>query len=216
MKAARSKPFLELGGVPVIIHTLRKFEQCSAIDHCIVVLPSEQAAEFLSLANKYGLRKISRVVSGGQERQDSVYKGLSAIESNKVEVVAVHDGVRPFVTPDQIAAVVEKAKQSGAAILAVPAVDTIKQVAGGKIIATLERSRIYHAQTPQAFRYPIIREAYERAQAEGVLATDDASLVERLGAPVYIVEGSPNNIKITRPSDLAIAELILKENQLLS
>ena len=157
------------------------------------------------------MRKVSRVVAGGSERQESVSKGLQAINSPNAEIVVVHNAVRPFVSVSQIIEVIERAKAVGAALLALPVTDTVKEVTDGIVARTLDRRQIYLAQTPQAFRIDLLREAHRRANKENLLATDDAALVEGLGVPVAIVEGSPQNIKITRPSDLALGEMILKE-----
>lgn len=208
---SRAKQFLELAGVPIIIHTLRRFEECELIHQIVVILPAENVSGFLDIASKYGLRKIVRVVAGGNERQESVAKGLQSINSPKAEIVIVHDGVRPFVTVAQIIESIEKAKEFGAAIVALPVTDTVKQVADGMIERTLDRRQIYLAQTPQAFKIDLLREAHRKAADANLLATDEAALVERLGAQVAIVEGSAQNIKITRRSDLALAEMILKE-----
>jgi 2-C-methyl-D-erythritol 4-phosphate cytidylyltransferase len=211
MQADRAKQMLELRGKPLLFHTLDRFEQCEAIDQIILVLQPDMTTEVLALISRYGLKKISRVVAGGPTRQDSVYRGIQVLAADSVGVVAIHDAARPFVRPSEIEAVVARAKVTGAALMALPATDTIKQVKSGRVQKTLERRRIYHAQTPQAFRFSIIQEAYSRAQAEGFTATDDSQLVERLGTRVTIVEGSPLNIKITRPLDLKLAEAILVE-----
>jgi 2-C-methyl-D-erythritol 4-phosphate cytidylyltransferase len=157
------------------------------------------------------LRKITRVITGGSERQESVAKGLQAINNPNSKIVIVHDGVRPFVTVQQIIEVIDRAKESGAAMLALPVTDTVKEVTDGVVTRTLDRKHIYLAQTPQAFRIDLLREAHRKASVDNVMATDDAALVERLGATVAVVEGSPHNIKITRKQDLAMAELIMKE-----
>ena len=211
MHADRAKQMIELGGVPLLVHTLRRFECCSAVDQVILVLQPDLTTEMLGLASRYNLIKIRRIVAGGAERQDSVYRGLQVIDPNSAGIVAIHDAVRPFVTPDQISSVFERAAQKGAALLAVPAIDTIKQVKSGRVYRTLERRAIYQAQTPQAFQYEIIREAYERALKEGFIGTDDSQLVERMGHKVSVVEGSHLNIKITRPFDLKLAQVIQSE-----
>jgi 2-C-methyl-D-erythritol 4-phosphate cytidylyltransferase len=211
MHADRAKQMLELDGVPLLVHTLRRFEQCEAIDRIVLVLQPSMTTEALRLISKYNIKKIARVVGGGAERQDSVYLGLQVISDHDAEVVAIHDAARPFVRPEEIRTVVERAAATGAALMALPATDTIKQVKSGRVQRTLDRRRIYHAQTPQAFRLPIIKEAYERAMADGFMATDDSQLVERTGRRVSIVEGSHLNIKITRPLDLRLAEVIHSE-----
>lgn len=208
MDAGRAKQMIELGGVPLLVHTLTRFEQSSAIDQVILVLQPDLTTEVLGLISRYRLEKVSRVVAGGAERQDSVYRGLQVVDERSTDIVAIHDAVRPFVRPGEIDAVVERAQTSGAAVLAVAAIDTIKQVKSGRIKRTLNRRQIYYAQTPQAFRFSILKEAYDRALADGFAATDDSQLVERIGHRVSIVEGSPINIKITRPLDMCIAEAI--------
>lgn len=211
MQAGRAKQMIELGGAPLLVHTLRRFEECDAIDRVVLVLQPDLTDEVLSLISRYGLKKISRVVAGGAERQDSVYRGLQVLDEKETGIVVIHDAVRPFVKPEEIRSVVEKARAAGAALMALPATDTIKQGKSGRVQRTRDRRYIYHAQTPQAFRYSLIREAYERAYAEGFMATDDSQLVERLGRRVCIVEGSRLNIKITRPLDLRLAEIIQSE-----
>lgn len=211
MQAGRAKQMLELGGVPLLVHTLRRFEECETVDQVILVLQPNLTSEVLSLLPKHNLKKIIRVVGGGAERQDSVYRGLQVVNEESAGIVLVHDAARPFIKPDEIRAVIERAEIKGAAIMASPAVDTIKQVKQSTIRRTLNRQFIYYAQTPQAFHYAILKEAYAQAFAEGFRATDDAQLVERTGHKVSVVEGSPINIKITRPFDLKIAEVIHKE-----
>ena len=211
MHADRAKQMLELGGVPVLVHTLRRFEACDAVDQVILVLQPDLTSEVLALISKYNLKKIARVVGGGAERQDSVYRGLQVIKEENAGVIVVHDAVRPFVRPDEIRVVIERAAATGAALMAMGAIDTIKQVKSGRVQRTLDRRRVYHAQTPQAFRYGIIREAYEQAYTDGFRATDDSQLVERTRHRVSVIEGSPINIKITRPFDLKLAETIHAE-----
>src|SRR5258705_7648711 len=210
MAGDRPKQFLQLGGTPIIFHTLKQFEQCDGIQEIIVVLPAEDSAGFLSLAGKYELRKLSRVVPGGATRAESVWRGLLAIRAATAEIIAVHDGVRPFVTAEEIDRTVAAARSHGAAILVAPAIDTIKEVNGGEVVRTLERRQLCHALTPQCFRYELLRRAYEQADVQDPAITDDSSLVEQLGEPVTIVEGSSRNIKITTVEDLSIAESFLK------
>ena len=210
MASDRPKQFLLLAGTPVIIHTLKVFEQCESINEVIVVLPAAESAGFLSLAAKYGLRKVSRVVPGGVTRADSVKRGLLAIRAATAEIVAVHDGVRPFVTVEEIDATVAAAHADGAAILVGPVTDTIKQVNEQRIVQTLDRAGLRRALTPQCFRYDVLREAYQNTDVTDPSVTDESVLVEKLGIPVSIVEGNPRNIKITTAEDLAIAEAILR------
>jgi 2-C-methyl-D-erythritol 4-phosphate cytidylyltransferase len=205
----RAKQFLELAGVPVIIHTLRRFEQCASIHEVVVVLPQADTAGFLALAGKYGLRKLARVVPGGETRAESVWRGLQSVRAATAEIIAVHDGVRPFVTPEEISRTVEAAQADGASLLVAPVVDTVKEVRDGKVIGTVDRTTLRRALTPQCFRYSILRRAYEQASNLGEDATDDSLLVEQLGVSVRVVEGDARNIKITRPEDIALAEMIL-------
>jgi 2-C-methyl-D-erythritol 4-phosphate cytidylyltransferase len=208
MHADRAKQMIELSGVPLLVHSLRRFEECDAVHQIILFLQPSLTTDVLGLISRHNLTKIGRVVAGGAERQDSVYRGLQVIKEEYAGIVVVHDAARPFVRPDEIRSVIERASNTGAALMAVAATDTIKQVKAGRVKRTLDRKRIFQAQTPQAFKYSVIKEAYERAYAEGFTATDDSQLVERIGHRVSIVEGSPINIKITRPFDLRLAEVI--------
>ena len=207
----RPKQFLELAGTPILIHTLKAFERCDAIQEIIIVLAEEETEGFPSLAKEYGLRKIAAVVSGGRTRAESVLRGLQAVNAGAVEIVAVHDGVRPFVTPEEISRTVVAAKTEGAAILVSAPVDTIKEVRAGAVARTLDRATIRNALTPQCFNYKLLLRAYEQVDINDPELTDESSLVERLGSKIGIVEGSPRNIKITRPEDLAIGEVLLRE-----
>ncbi|HEX6045344.1 MAG TPA: 2-C-methyl-D-erythritol 4-phosphate cytidylyltransferase [Pyrinomonadaceae bacterium] len=217
MASDRPKQFLLLAGTPIIFHTLKPFEQCDSIHEVIVVLPAQESAAFLSLAAKQGLRKLSRVVPGGATRADSVKRGLMAIRPASAGIVAVHDGVRPFVTPEEIAGTVAAAESEGAAILVAPVTDTIKQIsddgAGSRsIVKTLDRQELRRALTPQCFRYELLRKAYDHADVNDPSLTDESSLVERIGARVTVIEGSSRNIKITTPQDLLIAEAFLRND----
>ncbi len=207
----RPKQFLELLGVPIIIHTLKAFEQCEAIDEIIVVLSAPEVPGFSSLADKHGAGKVSAVVTGGSTRAESVFHGLLLAGDRSPEIVAVHDGVRPFVTPDEIALTIAAAQLEGAAIMVSSPVDTIKEVADGAVVRTIKREDLRNALTPQCFRYKLLRRAYEEADVLDPSLTDESSLVERLGVRIAVVEGSMRNIKITRPEDLVVAEAIMKE-----
>lgn len=209
----RPKQFLELCGEPVLVHTLRAFDCCADVDEVILVLAAEERETFAGCLSAFNLNKVSQVVEGGAERQDSVWQGLQRVDRARTEIVAVHDGVRPLVTPGHISRVVAQARRSGAATLAVPVTDTIKEVEGAQVLKTLDRRRLYLVQTPQAFRTEILVSAYTRARAEGRRATDDAALVEQCGLAVAVVEGSRDNVKITWPEDLALAEFLLKRRQ---
>jgi 2-C-methyl-D-erythritol 4-phosphate cytidylyltransferase len=207
----RPKQFLELDGIPVIIHTLRQFERCREIDEVVTVLPAEETAGFQSLAQQFELRKLARVIGGGETRAQSVQRGLGSID--EAEIVAVHDGVRPFVTPEEIDQVVAAARIGGAAILVAAVADTIKDIKDGRVIGTLSRTNLRRALTPQCFRFDLLKRAYDRLleiQAEGIEVTDDCLLVERLGFEIVAVEGSARNIKITREEDLVLGKALLK------
>ena len=210
MASDRPKQFLQLAGTPVIIHTLKVFEQCESINEVILVLPAAESAGFLSLAGKFALRKVARVVPGGATRADSVKRGLMAIRAATAEIVAIHDGVRPFVTAEEIDAVVAAAQTDGAAILVAPVTDTIKQVRYSRVVQTFDRGELRRALTPQCFRYELLCDAYQATDVTDPSVTDESVLVEKLGIPVSIVEGSSRNIKITTAEDLAIAEAILR------
>jgi 2-C-methyl-D-erythritol 4-phosphate cytidylyltransferase len=208
MGTGRAKQFLELAGVPVIIHTLKKFEASAEIQQVVVVLPPQDAAGFLELAGKYGLKKLARVIPGGATRAQSVWRGLQSLRPT-TDIVAVHDGVRPFVSPEEIDATVRAARENGAAILVSPVTDTIKQVSHGRVSATIDRLTLRRALTPQCFRYEILRRAFERAGSLDNSITDESFLVEKLGEPVVLVEGSAKNIKLTQPEDLITGERLL-------
>jgi 2-C-methyl-D-erythritol 4-phosphate cytidylyltransferase len=210
MASERPKQFLQLAGIPIIIHTLKPFEQCDSIHEIIVVLPADASAEFLDAASKHGLRKVAKVVPGGITRAESVKRGLLAIRGATAEIVAVHDGVRPFVTQEDINNTVHAAEKHEAAILVSRATDTIKQVQDDCVVRTLERSELRHALTPQCFRYELLRRAYDRVDVTDPALTDDSLLVEQLGMKVAIVEGSSRNIKITTKEDLKVAEALMK------
>lgn len=201
------KQFVELAGKPLIVHTIERFEEANSIGSIVVVFSYDWIDEFESLNKEFGFPKIERIVTGAPTRAGSVRNGLGAVNSD-TEVVAVHDGARPLVTPEEIDATVSKAAEFGAACLVAPVTDTIKTIRGGEIAATLDRTQLRHALTPQAFRVDVLRKAFEGAQlSESV--TDECYLVEKLGHPIAIVEGSPRNIKVTQPDDLKVAEVFL-------
>ena len=209
MATDRPKQFLEVLGIPIIFHTLKRFEQCDSIDELVVVLPAEESAGFLSLAGKYGLRKLARVVPGGNTRTESVKRGFMSIRAATAHIVAVHDAVRPLVTVEEIEKTIAAADLIGAAILTNRVTDTIKRVAGNSVVETIDRDTLRRAVTPQCFHYGLLRRAFDEADATDVALTDESSLVERLGHSVAFVEGSPLNIKITTPHDLLVAEAYL-------
>jgi 2-C-methyl-D-erythritol 4-phosphate cytidylyltransferase len=213
MKADRPKQLLVLDAIPIVIHTIRKFDASSVIDHIVVVAPRESVAEVRALVAGAGFRKSVVVAEGGERRQDSVAIGLEHLQPDTT-IVAVHDAVRPFVSLEEIDSVVTEAGRRGAAILAVPIVDTVKQAEKELVQSTLTREHLVLAQTPQAFRLDILKRAFESARKDEYYGTDESSLVERLGHPVSIVRGSERNIKITRPSDLTLARAFLEEEKL--
>ena len=210
MASDRPKQFLLLAGTPIIVHTLRQFEECESIQEIIVVLPAEESAGFLSMVGKFGLRKLVKVVPGGSTRADSVKRGLMSIRAATIDIVAVHDGVRPFVTVEEIDRTVASAREYGAAILVGPAVDTIKEIETDSVVRTLNRKQLRRALTPQCFRYEILKRAFENIDVNDPSITDESFLVEKLGERVAIVEGSATNIKITTKQDLVVAEAFLR------
>lgn len=209
MGNAVPKQFLPLGGKPVLMRTLEPFIACPRIEEIIVAVPGENITEAKRLTAALASGKPVRVVPGGAERQDSVFRGLSALRP-ECGVVVIHDAVRPFITAHLIAGCVEAAERFGAATVARRVTETVKAVENGVVVETLDRSKLWVAQTPQAFRAGIIRRAHEQARCDGFLGTDDCMLVERLGQPVHVIEGNDTNIKITAPGDMALAGAILK------
>jgi len=215
MNRPTPKQYLDLGGVPLLSRTLQTFDECVSIDNIILVVPAGDIRFCVEkIINPSRIRKKITPVAGGPDRQDSVYNGLLAVNKKKSTVV-IHDGVRPFVSPDQIEECSKQAVLNGACILGLPVSDTLKIVnSPGYIEKTLKRDSIWLAQTPQAFNYALIKKAHDNARKDGFIGTDDASLVERLGEKVKIINGSINNIKITTPADLAIARSIIRSGKL--
>lgn len=210
MGAGTPKQFLMLGGVPMMLHSLRALERAPSVAEVVLVVPKQERARALTeVVERYGLKKVLKVVPGGATRQESVHHGLNEVDAD-VEIVVVHDAVRPFVTEDLIERSIEAARQHGGAIAAVPMKDTPKQAGpDGLIQKTLDRAGLWLAQTPQTFRRAVVVEAYRKAEIEHVRATDDAALVERLGHKVAVVPGSWENMKITTPEDMILAEAML-------
>jgi 2-C-methyl-D-erythritol 4-phosphate cytidylyltransferase len=202
------KVLLSLHQVPVIVRSILPFHHASVVEDIVVVATEASIERVRELVAKYGLGKVSAVVAGGLKRQQSVALGLQAL--GRCDVVLVHDGARPLVTAEIIERVVEAAVEHGAAVPAVPVRDTIKRVEGDRVLETLNRDELRAVQTPQGFRYDLLVQAHERAREEGFYGTDDATLVERLGHPVAVVPGSPENLKITTPEDLLLAEALLQ------
>jgi 2-C-methyl-D-erythritol 4-phosphate cytidylyltransferase len=207
---ATPKQFLEIGGKPLLIHTLEKFENCAAIDEIILVLAPGEIANFQISEENFKQSKLKKIVAGGGTRAASVFNGLQAVDRKTAEIVAVHDGARPFVSDEEITFTVEKARETGAACLAAPVTDTIKEIADGKILQTIARAKLRRALTPQAFRLEILQKAFAIADLSEA-ATDECYLVEKLGYEIAIVDGSAKNIKITTREDWELAEIFLKE-----
>jgi 2-C-methyl-D-erythritol 4-phosphate cytidylyltransferase len=227
MGADTPKQFLDLDGMPLVIFTLRRLASCSAITEFLI---ATRAEEVPSLAERIAQEKLGRpvrVVRGGGSRQESVANALAEVDP-ATEIVLIHDAVRPFVTREQTERVIAEARARGAAILGIPAIDTVKEVKRARlpvvseaeppedvalITATIPRERIVLAQTPQAFSYSLLKEAFAKAAADGSTGSDEASLVERLGHSVHVVLGSERNIKITRPADMELARFYLQQER---
>jgi 2-C-methyl-D-erythritol 4-phosphate cytidylyltransferase len=209
MGVGKNKLLLELDEIPVLIHTLRVFESDEECESIILAIHPKDEMEFKTLLENYKITKVTHIVSGGKERQHSIYNALKKVSGNGV--ILVHDAARPFVKKEHIHRLMENAEKYGAAILGVPAKDTMKKVLDGKVVETVERTSLWAVQTPQAFRMSILLEANELAEKENFVGTDDASLVERLSVPIKMVEGDYDNIKLTTPEDLFFAEAILKK-----
>lgn len=209
----KSKQFFELQGTPILVHTLRKFAQCDAVSEIVVALRKAETAAFQKQIGQEGFTKPLRVVEGGEHRQNSVANAIAALGAADDDVVLVHDAVRPFVEQETIINVIEAVKKYDAAIAGIPAIDTVKQVErtsdGAVVVATVPREKMVLAQTPQGFRFGLLKKAFDEAAADGFMGTDEASLIERSGAPVHVVMGSPRNLKITAPADLELAEFFL-------
>lgn len=206
------KQFLSLDGIPIFVHTLRKFAASDTIDEIILVVRPDDMERAGKDIEREHFSKPVRRVAGGAWRQETVARALAEAPET-TEVVVVHDAVRPFIELEMIQRVVETARRDGAAILGIPSVDTVKQVERQMILGTIPRERIVLAQTPQAFHFPILREAFARAAADGFYGTDESSLVERLGHNVRVLMGSDRNIKITKPSDLPLARLFIAQER---
>jgi len=217
-KVAPSKQFAALGGIPILIHTLRMFAASPEVSEIVVALRKTEMSGFRASLERASLEKDGKdilwkkvqLVEGGEHRQHSVANAIAAISAAPDDVVLVHDAVRPFVTEEIIHNVIQAAQKYGAAIAGMPAIDTVKQVErtadGALIKATLPRERVVMAQTPQGFQYDVLKKAFDEAAADGFIGTDEASLVERSGHEVAVVMGSPRNIKITTPADMELAE----------
>jgi 2-C-methyl-D-erythritol 4-phosphate cytidylyltransferase len=218
-KSGSSKQFTHLKGKPILVRTLVQFSRHASVSEIYVALRQEEIAPFRERLQQEApeiLAKKPVLLEGGEHRQNSVANALRAVSAKDDDIVLVHDAVRPFVTKEIIDEVISAAQKHGAAIAAVPAVDTVKQVErtpeGALIKATILREKVVMAQTPQGFRYDVLKKAFDEAAADGFIGTDEASLVERSGHPVAVVMGSPQNIKITTPADLQLAEFYLEQS----
>jgi 2-C-methyl-D-erythritol 4-phosphate cytidylyltransferase len=219
MGAETPKQFLELDGVPIVILSLRRIAACPLITEIIVATRADNVERLEARIREEKFKQPVRVIKGGDLRQDSVAQALKLI-GDETELVVVHDAVRPFVTVEQITRVIEEARRCKAAILGVPAMDTVKEVKRASlpedvalITATVPRERIVLAQTPQVFETRLLKEAFAQAEGDGLSASDEAGLVERIGHDVYVVQGSERNIKITKPSDMDLARFYLHAEQ---
>ena len=206
------KLLLEFGGVPVVVRSIRALEQVEEIGEVVVVTREERLAQYRQLKETFALKKVTRIVAGGETRQQSVLEGVRAADPS-AEYVAIHDGARPFVSPEEITRVLADAERFGAATLGVPVKDTVKVVSpDGMITATPDRSSLYLTQTPQVFRREVYLQGIEAARRSGLDFTDDCQLVEYAGHRVYMACGSYRNIKLTTEDDLAIANAFLRDN----
>jgi len=212
------KLMLHANGKPLLAHTLLAFESCKDVDEIVLVAHAERVSSYKQLVSEHHISKLKTIVPGGVERQDSVFSGLQAVASDS-DITLIHDGARALVTPEIISRCVEAARATGAAIPAVAVKDTIKRVVGKsdknypQIDATLDRSQLWAAQTPQTFRTDLIRLAYEPLIRQRIVVTDDAAAAERAGHRVYIVSSDPHNLKVTTPEDLLLAEAILSQRK---
>lgn len=205
------KQFLAILDKPIIFYSLEVFDRCSEIDSIYLVLPGEKTDYFQKeLLPKFPISKLRKIVSGGETRQDSTFNGFQAIPK-EIEIVVVHDVARPFVRDEMIRKSILAAREVGSAIVASPATDTIKEVdENRRVQKTLDRKKLFQVQTPQAFRYSLLEKAFEAGFSDNFQATDEAGLIERIGEPVQVIESDSTNLKITTPSDLVLAESLLK------
>jgi 2-C-methyl-D-erythritol 4-phosphate cytidylyltransferase len=219
MGADQPKQFLELDGMPLIIFTLRRLAACAAITDFFIATRADDVVSLEDKVAKAALGRPARVIHGGDTRQQSVANALAQVDPS-TEIVLVHDAVRPFVTLEQIDRLIAEVRTRGAAILGIPAIDTVKEVKRASlpqdvalISATIPRERIVLAQTPQVFSYTLLRDAFRKAQEDGATASDEAALVERFGHDVFVVLGSERNLKITRPADMDLARFYLEQER---
>ncbi|MBY0149368.1 2-C-methyl-D-erythritol 4-phosphate cytidylyltransferase [Neobacillus niacini] len=211
MGAGKNKLLLELNNIPVLIHTLKVFEEDELCEGIILAIHPQDEEEFILLLKKHNVKKVLDLVPGGKERQDSIYNALKTVKTEGI--ILVHDAARPFIQKDQIHRLLDTAQKTDAAIIGVPAKDTMKTVRDNVVKATVERSSLWVVQTPQAFRFSLLYRAYEQAAKDGFVGTDDSSLVERISHPVTMVEGDYDNLKLTTQEDLFFAQAILQKRQ---
>ncbi|MEY8321038.1 2-C-methyl-D-erythritol 4-phosphate cytidylyltransferase [Lachnospiraceae bacterium 46-61] len=213
MGTKTKKQFLKLGEKEMIVYTIQKFEQCSQVDEIVLVTANDTMDLLTNIVKREGFQKVSAIVEGGKERQNSVYAGICAV-NKKAEIITVHDGVRPFVKVDDITKTIITAQQKGACVLGVKAKDTIKICnVENQIVTTPERNFVWYIQTPQTFQKQLLIKAFEKAGKENFIGTDESVLVERDGTTVFVVEGSYENIKITTPDDIVVGEAYLKKER---
>jgi 2-C-methyl-D-erythritol 4-phosphate cytidylyltransferase len=205
------KQFVKVGDKPLLAHTIERFELCPEIEEVALVVPEDYLAFCQQeIVDRYYFKKVRRIVAGGEQRQDSVMNGLKVL-ANNTDLVVVHDGVRPFISPDKISKGIQLCADSKAVITAVPVKDTLKEVKQLEVVGTVDRRKLYLVQTPQFFNYQILMKAYRKARKEGKYYTDDSALVEALGKSVKVLEGSYDNIKVTTAEDLTFAEFLLSK-----
>jgi 2-C-methyl-D-erythritol 4-phosphate cytidylyltransferase len=217
MAGPQPKQFLALDGVPILIHSLRAFASVQRVTAIYVAVRTTEIDRVEAQIAEYGFANRVRVVAGGDTRQESVSHALAALPAQPDDIVLIHDAVRPLIDAATIDRTIDAVAQSGAAIVGMPAIDTIKQVErtahGALITSTIPREYVVLAQTPQGFRYSLLQRAFAEANADGFVGTDEASLVERAGIPVAVVHGSQVNLKITQPGDLELAEFYLHQRK---
>ncbi len=215
MAGPQPKQFLALDGIPILVHSLRAFAQVERVTSIYVAVRKTEMERTKAQAAEFGMNGRVQVVEGGDKRQESVAHALAALPAGEDDVVLVHDAVRPLIDTATIERTIDAVVEHGAAIVGLPAVDTIKQVErtahGALVTATIPREFIVLAQTPQGFRFGLLKRAFAEADADGFVGTDEASLVERAGHPVAVVHGSQVNLKITQPGDLELAEFYLRQ-----
>lgn len=216
-KPSAAKQYLAIGGVPVLVHGLRAFLAVPRVAEILIAVRAPEMDRVRELIAEFSLGDRVRVVEGGEHRQESVANALAQLACGEEDVVLVHDAVRPLIDPSTIERTIDSIERHGAAVVAMPAVDTIKQVertADGAIVSsTIPRERVVHAQTPQGARFGLMQRAFQEAEADGFAGTDESSLLERAGIEVHVVPGSARNFKITQPGDLDLAEFYLRHTE---